>query len=42
MHPGGVNACLVDGSTRFISSTVNWLTWQQLGSIKDGGTPANY
>lgn len=42
MHPGGVNAVLCDGSTRFISSTINWVTWQQLGSRKDGGTPSSF
>jgi hypothetical protein len=42
LHPGGVNAVLADGSTRFISSTLAWITWQQLGARKDGGTPGSF
>ena len=42
LHPGGVNAVLCDGSTRFVSSSIAWTTWQMLGSIRDGGTPSNY
>jgi len=41
-HPGGVNAVLCDGSTRFISSTVAWITWQQLGARADGGAPSGF
>jgi prepilin-type N-terminal cleavage/methylation domain-containing protein len=36
LHPGGVNAALVDGSTRFVANTVNVATWQALGTIRDG------
>jgi prepilin-type processing-associated H-X9-DG protein len=36
MHPGGVNAALGDGSVRFITETVNLLTFQRLGNRKDG------
>jgi prepilin-type N-terminal cleavage/methylation domain-containing protein/prepilin-type processing-associated H-X9-DG protein len=36
MHPGGVNAALGDGSVRFISETINLLTFQRLGNRKDG------
>ena len=31
-HPGGVNACMADGSVRFVKSTVNVLTWRAIGS----------
>ncbi|MCA9205692.1 MAG: DUF1559 domain-containing protein [Planctomycetales bacterium] len=36
MHPGGVNALLGDGSVRFVTSTVNLLTFQRLGNRQDG------
>lgn len=35
-HPGGVNACLVDGSVEFVSNDVDRMTWNNLGSISDG------
>ena len=35
-HTGGVNACLADGSVRFITDSINLLTWQCLGNAKDG------
>jgi len=35
-HPGGVNACMADGSVRFIKSTISPQTWWAIGS-KDGG-----
>jgi prepilin-type N-terminal cleavage/methylation domain-containing protein/prepilin-type processing-associated H-X9-DG protein len=35
-HPGGVNACLADGSVRFIHDSINLLTWQRLGNARDG------
>jgi prepilin-type N-terminal cleavage/methylation domain-containing protein/prepilin-type processing-associated H-X9-DG protein len=35
-HPSGVNACLADGSVRFIADNVTLLTWQRLGNVKDG------
>ena len=31
-HPGGVHACLCDGSVRFVSNNINLTTWQGLGS----------
>jgi prepilin-type processing-associated H-X9-DG protein len=34
-HPGGVNAALCDGSVRFISETIDGLTWQYLGARAD-------
>jgi hypothetical protein len=35
-HPGGVHACLADGSVRFFSNNISLLTWQALGS-RGGG-----
>lgn len=34
-HPGGVQALLLDGSVRFVSSTVDLTTWQRLGLPSD-------
>jgi prepilin-type N-terminal cleavage/methylation domain-containing protein len=36
MHTGGVNALLGDASVRFISDSVDLLTFQRLGNAKDG------
>lgn len=36
MHTGGVNALLGDGSIRFIRDSVDVLTFQRLGSARDG------
>jgi len=36
MHSGGVNAGLGDGSVRFITNTVDLLTFQRLGARNDG------
>lgn len=41
-HPGGVNACLADGSVRFITDNVDLLTWQRLGNRKDGQVVGDY
>jgi prepilin-type processing-associated H-X9-DG protein len=35
-HPGGVNACLGDGSVRFISNGINPTAWLYMGSTADG------
>jgi prepilin-type N-terminal cleavage/methylation domain-containing protein/prepilin-type processing-associated H-X9-DG protein len=35
-HPGGVNVCMADGSSRFANNNVTLLTWQILGNISDG------
>jgi prepilin-type N-terminal cleavage/methylation domain-containing protein len=35
-HPGGVNTHLMDGSVRFIKSTINQGTWQSLGTRAGG------
>ncbi|MGB9687381.1 DUF1559 domain-containing protein [Thermogutta sp.] len=36
LHPGGVNVGLGDGSVRFITSTIDTLTFQKLGHASDG------
>ncbi|GAC1346428.1 MAG: DUF1559 domain-containing protein [Isosphaeraceae bacterium] len=35
-HPGGVNVLFMDGSVRFVKSTINYNTWHSIGT-KDGG-----
>jgi prepilin-type N-terminal cleavage/methylation domain-containing protein len=35
-HPGGVNSSLCDGSTRFISETIDQRVWSALGTISYG------
>jgi prepilin-type processing-associated H-X9-DG protein len=35
-HSGGTNACLADGSVRFVSNNISQITWQAMGS-RDGG-----
>ncbi|HRF00474.1 MAG TPA: DUF1559 domain-containing protein [Pirellulaceae bacterium] len=42
MHPSGSQFVFVDGSVHFISKTVNYNTYQYLGSRNDGRTPQNY
>lgn len=37
-HPGGVNLALCDGSIRFVTETIDLLTWRALGS-RDVGEP---
>jgi prepilin-type N-terminal cleavage/methylation domain-containing protein len=39
-HPGGVNASLADGSTRFFVNNTDLATWRALGS-RDGGESLN-
>jgi prepilin-type N-terminal cleavage/methylation domain-containing protein/prepilin-type processing-associated H-X9-DG protein len=36
LHPGGVNACFGDGSTRLISNNITATTWYLLNSRDDG------
>ncbi|NLY00338.1 MAG: DUF1559 domain-containing protein [Rhodopirellula sp.] len=38
MHPGGVNVSMADGSTRFVSSTLNAITWRALLTTQGGET----
>ena len=35
-HPGGVNVLFMDGSVRFVKSTVNYVTWYAIAT-PDGG-----
>ncbi|MBX9679133.1 MAG: DUF1559 domain-containing protein [Gemmataceae bacterium] len=42
MHTGGVNALLGDGSVRFITDSVDPLTFQRLGHRSDGGVVGNF
>ncbi|TWT34433.1 DUF1559 family PulG-like putative transporter [Blastopirellula retiformator] len=42
LHPGGVNACLADGSVRFIAETVDGTTYLNLGDRNDGEVLAAY
>jgi len=35
-HPGGANAVLLDGSVRFVSETLDRITWQNAGNRSDG------
>jgi prepilin-type N-terminal cleavage/methylation domain-containing protein/prepilin-type processing-associated H-X9-DG protein len=32
MHPGGVNVCFMDGSIRFVKSSVNWQPWYAIAT----------
>ena len=41
-HPGGAQFVFVDGSSHFISETVNYLTYQRLGGRRDGNTVGQY
>ena len=35
-HPGGVNAVMIDGSVKFIKSSINITTWQALSTMGGG------
>jgi prepilin-type N-terminal cleavage/methylation domain-containing protein/prepilin-type processing-associated H-X9-DG protein len=35
-HPGGINVALMDGSVKFIKSTINFYTWTALGTTAGG------
>jgi prepilin-type processing-associated H-X9-DG protein len=37
-HPGGVNVLFMDGSVRFVKSSVNYQTWLAIGSMSQGET----
>jgi prepilin-type processing-associated H-X9-DG protein len=43
-HPGGVNVLFMDGSVRFVKSSVNYVTWYALATPKSGEVidPASY
>jgi prepilin-type processing-associated H-X9-DG protein len=32
-HPGGVNCLMLDGSVRFVKSTINIITWQSISTM---------
>ena len=38
LHSGGVNACMADGSVKFIKNSISWNTWWALGTRADGET----
>ncbi len=40
-HTGGVNVCFADGSVRFIKDTINFTTWQAMGSMAGGEVFSN-
>ncbi|MCI0359745.1 MAG: DUF1559 domain-containing protein [Planctomycetaceae bacterium] len=42
LHPGGVNVGLGDGSVRFVSQTIDVVTWRALGTIMGGETLGNF
>ncbi len=42
LHPGGVCVALGDGSIRFVSNTINLVTWQNLGTPEDGAPLGDY
>jgi len=42
LHPGGVNVALGDGSSRFISDSVNVATYQALGTVRGGEVLGDY
>jgi prepilin-type N-terminal cleavage/methylation domain-containing protein/prepilin-type processing-associated H-X9-DG protein len=37
-HPGGVNVCFMDGSVRFVKSSVNYVTWYAIATTDNGET----
>jgi prepilin-type N-terminal cleavage/methylation domain-containing protein/prepilin-type processing-associated H-X9-DG protein len=37
-HPGGVNCLFMDGTVRFVKSTINPITWMAIGSIDGSET----
>jgi len=42
MHPGGAQFLLVDGSSRFVSQTIDYVTYQRVGGRHDGQTVGNF
>ncbi|MEN6496332.1 MAG: H-X9-DG-CTERM domain-containing protein, partial [Thermoguttaceae bacterium] len=37
-HPGGVNVCMADGSTRFVSETIALSIWRGASTVQGGET----
>jgi prepilin-type N-terminal cleavage/methylation domain-containing protein len=42
MHTGGVHILLCDGAVKFAGESIDWLTWNRLGTRNDGGTVGDY
>ena len=40
-HTGGVNASMCDGSVRFVSNTVDLVTWAAMGTMNGGEVISN-
>jgi prepilin-type N-terminal cleavage/methylation domain-containing protein/prepilin-type processing-associated H-X9-DG protein len=41
-HPGGAQFVLADGAVRFLSETIDYLTYQRLGDRRDGQPVGNF
>lgn len=41
-HPGGVNVCLADGSTRFVSDRIDRHVWRAVGTRRSGDTTGEF
>jgi prepilin-type processing-associated H-X9-DG protein len=41
-HSGGVNACLADGSVRFVRDSIDLTTWRSLGTKSGGEVLGDY
>jgi prepilin-type N-terminal cleavage/methylation domain-containing protein/prepilin-type processing-associated H-X9-DG protein len=41
-HTGGVNLCMCDGSVRFIADSIDFSTWQSIGSKAGGEVLGNF
>src|SRR5439155_20759297 len=40
-HPSGVNAALADGSIRYVTNTIDLVTWRAVGTKANGEILAN-
>ena len=38
LHPGGVNAAMLDGSVQFVVDSIEWRVWQAMGTSQGGET----
>jgi prepilin-type N-terminal cleavage/methylation domain-containing protein/prepilin-type processing-associated H-X9-DG protein len=41
-HTGGANVCLADGSVRFVGQSVDFTTWQRVGTRAGGEVVSNF
>jgi prepilin-type N-terminal cleavage/methylation domain-containing protein len=41
-HPGGTTVCLADGSVRFVRDSIDFTTWQAIGSRAGGEAAGDY